>query len=146
MPTRMGEIPSNGNEASSQHVGLRFYAEEFVWFVRMGGPLSATYLFNFLQSQVVVAFAGHLSVEELGALGLTITYYTLSVSCVAVALGNAFSGRFGASYGAARIDLLVDDLHRSILLAVFVLFGEQHSPVLKRYTRIVIYFYFINLF
>ena len=127
MPCRMSQIPSNANEVSPNHVGLRFYAEEFVWFVRLGGPLSATYLFNFLQSEVVVAFAGHLSVEELGALGLTITYYTLSVSCVAVALGNAFSGRFGASFGAARIDLLLDDLHRSILLAVFILFGK-HVP------------------
>ena len=70
------EIPSNGNKVSSHyHVDLRFYAKEFVRFVRKGGPLSTTYLFNFLQSQVVVAFADHLSVKKLGALGLTITYF-----------------------------------------------------------------------
>ena len=109
--------------AEPERLGFKFYRKELRCFLQMGVPLSCTYLFLSLQTQVAVAFAGHRSKEELGALGLAISYYGLSVACLAIALGNAFSGRFGAAYGAKRFDLLREDLHRGLLIGLFILLG-----------------------
>lgn len=111
--------------SGSERVGLSFYVKELRCFLKMGVPLSATYLFLMLQLQVAVAFAGHRSKEELGALGLATTYYGLAVSCFACALGNAFSGRFGADFGAKRLDVLRDDLHRCFLIGLLILLGAH---------------------
>ena len=119
----MTENSAEVDFANSDRLGLKFYRKELRCFVQMGVPLSLTYLFLSLQTQVAVAFAGHRSKEELGALGLAISYYGLAVTCLATALGNAFSGRFGAAFGAKRFDLLRDDLHRGLLIGLLILLG-----------------------
>ena len=104
-------------------VGSNFYLQELKWFLKLGLPLSATYFFNFLQLQIAVAFAGHRSKEELDAIGLANSYYTLVVVSISVGIGHAFAGRFGAAYGAKRPDLMRDDLHRSIIAGLCLLCG-----------------------
>ena len=110
-------------EQTVEVVGAKFYLQELKWFLKLGLPLSATYFFNFLQLQIAVAFAGHRSKEELDAIGLANSYYTLVVVSIAVGIGHAFAGRFGDAYGAKRPDLMRDDLHRSIIAGLCLLCG-----------------------
>ena len=107
-----------------ERVGFKFYMEELRWLLRLGLPLSATIGFDMLQRQIAVAFAGHSRKEELDALGLANTVYNLVAMCPALAIGNAFSSRLGAAFGAKRLDLMRADLHRSILVGAVILFGK----------------------
>ena len=127
------------SEQSIEEVGTKFYLQELKWFLKLGLPLSATYFFNFLQLQIAVAFAGHRSKEELDAIGLANSYYTLVVVSLSVAIGHAFSGRFGAAYGAKRPDLMRDDLHRSIIAGLCIIFGMDsiHNAQPLKFNNII---------
>ena len=76
-------------------IGLQFYLQELLWFLRLGLPLMATYFLNYLPLSIAVAFAGRLRKEELDAWGLSMAFNNIVVVCQSYALKYALSGRMG---------------------------------------------------
>lgn len=107
-----------------ERIGLKTYLSELKWFGKLGLPLAVNYFLNALHTNIALAYAGRLTTEELSAWGLALAFYSVTVIAFFFALGYAFCGRFGRAFGAHDLELLRDELHRSIIFCAIVFLGS----------------------
>ena len=73
--------------------------------------------------EATVAFTGHLSKEELDAVGLGSMYFALFSAALTAAIGFAVNGVFAQAFGSKQFEELVVHLQRSLIISTFFFIG-----------------------
>ncbi len=95
---------------------------ELLIMTKYGIPFCVTYVLNYLPLLLIVAFAGHFGLLELDAMGLNITYLSMTTISVGIGISFAVQGEFAQAFGAGDRNSLRENLHRSLIIATIIYF------------------------